>query len=120
MSASLNNKTISTRLHSIGCHLAIPADALADWLGVTPARLLEVGRSFPADFCFDLEVVDADAVEKGASAPRGVRVFTEHGALLAGCLLNTPTTVARAVELTRVCVALRRQDRGPHPLALAG
>lgn len=113
-----STQTIAPSLLTVGCHLVIPHDALAEWLGVTPMRLREVSRPFPADFCFDLEVAEADAVEPGA--PRGVRVFTEHGALLAGCLLNTPTTVARAVELTRACVALRRRDRRPHALALAG
>ncbi len=120
MTPSPASEPASTRLHSVGDHLVVLHSELAAFYAITPGQLLEISRSFPADFCFNLETETTDSAPDGGEHPWETRVFTEHGALLAGCLLNTPTTLARAVQLTRTCVSLRRQDRTRHTLALAG
>jgi len=116
MSQTSELAPLLNRLLPVGSHLVIPHPDLADFYGVTPAHLFEVSRAFAADFCFVLEDGDEAAMADGHGS---VRVFTEHGALLAGCLLNTPGALARAVTLTRACIARRRLDRPPDPRALA-
>lgn len=91
---------------------------LAAFYGVPTKRLNEqVTRNadrFPADFMFRLTREEKDElVEKcshlaGLKHSRAVpRVFTEHGAIMAASVLNTPRAVEMSVFVVRAFVRLR-------------
>ena len=95
---------------------------LAALYGVTTKRLNEqVGRNaerFPEDFAFKLtkqEVVDLRSQIATSSDIPGThggrryqpRVFTEHGAIMAAAVLNSPRAVEVSVFVVRAFVKLR-------------
>lgn len=95
---------------------------LADLYGVTTKRLNEqVGRNaerFPEDFAFKLtkqEVIDLKSQIATSSELTGghggrrkpARVFTEHGAIMAAAVLNSPRAVEVSVFVVRAFVKLR-------------
>lgn len=101
--------------------LKVMTDAdLAKVYGVTTKRLnQQVVRNadrFPDDFSFVLtqqEVAILRLQIATSSSGHGgrryrVRVFTEHGAVMAASVLNTPIAVAASIEVVRAFVRLRQ------------
>ncbi|MSR86586.1 ORF6N domain-containing protein [Candidatus Peribacteria bacterium] len=92
---------------------------LAQIYGITTARLNQQVRRniarFPADFAFVVtEKEFAGLMLQFATSKigRGGRrklpfVFTEHGAVMVACILNTPVAVAASILVVRAFVRLR-------------
>lgn len=100
-----------------GQKVIIDAD-LAELYGVTTKRLNEQVRRnknrFPKDFVFQLtkaekqEVVAiCDHLKKLKFSPALPLVFTEHGAIMAASVLNTPRAIEVSVQVVRAYVKLR-------------
>lgn len=110
---------IAERIFVVRGHKVIVDSDLAALYGVATGRFNEAVRRnrarFPADFMFQL---DADEIESlrsqiAISKPgRGGRryapyVFTEHGAIMAATILNTPRATEVSVFVVRAFVQLR-------------
>ena len=92
---------------------------LARLYGVTTKRLNEQVRRnidrFPADFMFQLTEDEVEILRSQfatSSDSHGGRryapfVFTEHGAIMAATVLNTPRAVDMSVQVVRAFVKLR-------------
>ncbi|HQR54425.1 MAG TPA: ORF6N domain-containing protein [Burkholderiaceae bacterium] len=90
---------------------------LAALYGVETRRLNEQVRRnrarFPADFIFELSATEfADLKSQSATSSWGGRrklpmAFTEHGAIMAATVLNTPRAVQVSVYVVRAFVQLR-------------
>lgn len=92
---------------------------LATLYGVTTKRLNEQVRRnherFPEDFRFQLSQEEHEALRSHfatSNAGRGGRrylpyVFTEHGAIMAAAVLNTPRAVEMSLYVVRTFVRLR-------------
>ena len=80
---------------------------------------------FPADFRFQLTVEEAESLrsqivtsKKGRGGRRYLPwVFTEHGALMAATVLNSPRAVQMSVFVIRAFVRLRVYARGHAEIA---
>lgn len=91
---------------------------LAELYGVTPRRLNEqVQRNrerFPEDFAFYLEINDIRILKSqfATSSWGGKRkpplAFTEHGAIMAATVLNSPRAAEMSVYVVRAFVKLRQ------------
>jgi hypothetical protein len=92
---------------------------LAEFYGVTTKRLNEqVKRNkgrFPEDFAFRLTeeerselVAKCDYLVKLKYSPTLPHAFTEHGALMAASVLNTPQAVGMSVFVVRAFVMMRQ------------
>jgi hypothetical protein len=92
---------------------------LAALYGVTVKRLnQQVTRNrerFPDDFCFQLTEAEWRSLrlQNETSKRRGGRrympfAFTEHGAIMAATVLNSPQAVQMSVAVVRAFVRLRR------------
>jgi hypothetical protein len=93
---------------------------LAALYGVPTKRLNEQVRRnaerFPADFCFRLSAAEVACLRSQfatSNTGRGGRrflpfAFTEHGAIMAANVLNSPRAVAMSVHVVRAFVRLRR------------
>ena len=92
---------------------------LADLYGVTTKRFNEqVKRNierFPVDFMFQLSteekaevVAKCDHLQKLKYSPHLPRVFTEHGAIMAASVLNSPRALEMSVFVVRAFVRLRQ------------
>lgn len=101
-----------------GERVIIDAD-LADFYGVTTRRLNEQVRRnaerFPADFMFPLNheekakvVAICDHLSKLRYSNSLPNAFTEHGAIMAASVLNSPRAVEMGVFVVRAFVNLRR------------
>ena len=102
-----------------GQRVIIDAD-LAELYGVATKRLNEQvkrnGDRFPEDFMFRLteeekaEVVAmCDHLHKIKFSPQLPYVFTEHGAIMAASILNSPEAVAMSVFVVRAFVQMRER-----------
>ena len=116
------NERIEDQIHTVrGKRVMLDAD-LARLYGVTTKRLNEQVRRnadrFPEDFAFKLENHDVAslrsqiATSNELSRGHGGRryqpwVFTEHGAIMAASVLNTPRAVEVSVFVVRAFVKLR-------------
>src|SRR5688572_999474 len=90
---------------------------LASLYGVTAKRLSEQVRRnrarFPADFSFSIEINQIQILVPQFAAPswggrRGhTLAFTEHGAIMAATVLNSPRAVEMSVYVVRAFVKLR-------------
>ena len=101
-----------------GQRVILDAD-LARLYGVTTKRLNEQVRRnaerFPSDFMFQLTDEEAhnlrsqNATSSSGYGGRRYRAyaFTEHGALMAATVLNTPTAVNASVYVVRAFIRLR-------------
>ncbi len=100
-----------------GQKVVIDAD-LAELYGITTKRLNEQVRRnrgrFPKDFMFPLTaaekaevVANCDHLRKLKFSPALPLAFTEHGALMAASVLNTPRAVEMSLYVVRVFVRLR-------------
>ena len=101
-----------------GHKVLLDAD-LADLYGVTTKRLNEqVKRNperFPEDFLFPLTaeekaqvVANCDHLQRLKFSPALPNAFTEHGAIMAASVLNTPRAVEMSVFVVRTFVRLRQ------------
>ena len=95
---------------------------LADLYGVTTKRLNEQVRRnrerFPKDFLFQLTetekaevVANCDHLTKLKFSPNPPYAFTEHGAIMAASVLNSPSAVEVSVYVVRAFVQLRELAR---------
>jgi len=100
-----------------GEKVIIDAD-LAALYGVTTRRLNEQVRRdrerFPGDFMFRLSkeekakvVANCDHLRSLKYSPTHPFAFTEHGALMAASVLNTPHAVVVSVHVVRAFIRLR-------------
>lgn len=103
-----------------GQRVMLDAD-LAELYGVTTKRLNEqVKRNsdrFPEDFMFQLNQKEADflrsqfaTLKKGRGQHKKYLpyVFTEHGALMAANILNSPIAIQASVQVVRAFIRLRQ------------
>lgn len=132
----MKNKPVAVSLERIaqsilvlrGHRVLLDAD-LAALYGVKTKRLNEQVRRnldrFPEDFMFQLTDEEQAALRSQfatSKASRGGRrylpyVFTEHGAIMAASVLNTPRAVEMSIYVVRTFVKLR--DAGVEPGAQA-
>ena len=114
----LATERIAERILLIRCKKVMLDADLAEFYGVETRRLNEqmkrnIGR-FPQDFCFQLTrdeyaaLRSQFAISKGRGGRRYMPyVFTEHGALMAATVLNTPLAVDVSLHVVRAFVRLR-------------
>lgn len=114
------NKPIESIILTVrGQKVVLDAD-LAKLYGVPTRRLNEqVKRNadrFPEDFAFrltgdeKLEVVtNCDHLSKLKYSPQAPMAFTEHGAIMAATILNSPQAVSMSVFVVRAFVKMREQ-----------
>jgi ORF6N domain-containing protein len=103
-------------------HRVLLDTELAALYGITTKRFNEQVRRnakrFPADFMFQLNALEAQALRSQiatSNAPRQGRggrrylpySFTEHGAIMAATILNSPRAVEMSVYVVRAFVKLR-------------
>jgi hypothetical protein len=114
----VESSEIARRILILRGHKALIDADLAALYGVSTKRLNEqVKRNkarFPADFVFQLSVAERDKVvancdhlSKLKFAPTLPYAFTEHGALMAASVLNTPRAVEVSLYVVRAFVRLR-------------
>ena len=110
-----------------GEKVIIDAD-LAEAYGVTTKALNQAIRRnaerFPPDFMFRLTkeekqevVTNCDHLENLKFSPVNPRAFTEHGAIMAASVLNSPKAVEVSVFVVRAFVQLREVLAGHKELA---
>ena len=110
-----------------GEKVIIDAD-LAEAYGVTTKALNQAIRRnanrFPADFIFRLTkeekqevVTNCDHLDNLKFSPVNPRAFTEHGAIMAASVLNSPKAVEVSVFVVRAFVQLRVAIAGHKELA---
>jgi len=110
---------IESRILLIRGEKVILDSDLAELYGVTTKRLNEqVKRNkerFPSDFMFQVSAAETEhlrsqsATSKSARGGRRYRpyAFTEHGAIMAASVLNTPRAVEVSVHVVRAFINLR-------------
>jgi len=112
---------LQERIFTIRGEKVILDSDLAEIYGVETKRLNEQVRRntdrFPSDFSFELTQGEADDVKRlrsqFATLKRGQhrkylpRVFTEHGALMAANVLNSPRAVEMSVFVVRAFTKMR-------------
>ena len=116
-------------IHLRGQRVLLDAE-LAALYGVTTKRLNEqVKRNaarFPKDFLFrlsadDVETLNRSQIATGSQKHRDPRfppnAFTEHGAIMASMVLNSPRAVEMSVYVIRAFVHLREMLSSNHELA---
>jgi len=102
-----------------GRKVIVDAD-LAEIYGVTTKALNQAVRRnterFPADFVFRLTakektevVTNCDHLARLKFSPALPRAFTEHGAIMAATVLNSPEAVAMSVYVVRAFIRTREQ-----------
>jgi hypothetical protein len=113
-------KRLDSMILTIRGHKVLVDADLASIYGVTTKRLNEqVKRNtdrFPADFVYQLNAIEkakvvanCDHLAKLKFAKALPYVFTEHGALMAAMVLNSPEAVAMSVYVVRAFVRMREQ-----------
>lgn len=116
--SSLSTQHIVPLIHTIRGQRVIFAADLAKLYGVKTKQLnQQVKRNiekFPADFMFQLTADEADAsrsqivtLKKGQNIKYRPYAFTEHGAIMAANVLNSPQAVAMSVYVVRAFVQQR-------------
>jgi hypothetical protein len=117
--------SIAERIHLIRAQRVVLAKDLAELYGVTTYRLNEqVTRNkarFPPDFMFQLTIQEVSALRSQsailANKGRGKHpkylpyAFTEHGAVMAATVLNSPVAVEASILLVRAFIQLREMLR---------
>ena len=109
---------ITSRIKVIRQHRVILAADLAELYGVPVRRLNEQVRRnadrFPVDFAFQLTAEEWISLKSQIATSKGrggVRklpwAFTEHGAIQAANVLNSPRAVQVGLSVVRAFVALR-------------
>ncbi len=118
--SSLSTDNILLLIHTIRGQRVILAADLAKLYGVQTHRLNEAVKRnkvrFPADFIFQLTRTEAVAHStsqiailnsQGANIKHLPYAFTEHGAIMAANVLNSPQAVAMSVYIVRAFVQQR-------------
>jgi hypothetical protein len=106
------------RILTLRGHRVILDADLAELYGVTTKRLNEqVKRNadrFPSDFMFRLTarekaevVANCDHLQRLKFSPTIPCAFTEHGAVMAASVLNSPEAVEASVFVVRAFIAMR-------------
>lgn len=128
MEHPLSNPDIESRVLLLrGQKVLLDVD-LAELYGVTTRRLNEQVRrnfeKFPPDFSFILDfreksevVANCDHLKNLRFSATVPRAFTEHGALMAASILNSPTAIQVSLEVIRAFTRLRRVLASNHELA---
>jgi hypothetical protein len=117
MPPSVPVERIERAIHVVRGEKVVLDEDLAALYGVTTKRLNEqvtrnAGR-FPSDFSFVLSEKEfARLRSQIATASRAMRrspprVFTEHGAVMAACVLNSPVAVETSVLVVRAFARMR-------------
>ena len=117
----LSREHVKECIHAVrGQRVMLDAD-LAAVYGVTTKRLNEqVKRNqqrFPIDFGFQLSLEEAQELQRSrsqiATLKRGQNIkyrpyaFTEHGAIMAATVLNSPQAVQMSVFVVRAFIKMR-------------
>jgi hypothetical protein len=118
--SSLSTDNILPLIHTIRGQRVILATDLAKLYGVRTLRLNEAVKRnksrFPSDFLFQLtriEALDHSRSQiailnaQGANIKHLPYAFTEHGAIMAANVLNSPQAVAMSVYIVRAFVQQR-------------
>lgn len=121
---------LARRIHLIrGQKVMLDAD-LAELYEVPTKRLNEQVRRnlerFPSDFMFQLTAEEYEALRSQIATSNGGRggrrylpyVFTEHGALMAATVLNSPRAIEMSVFVVRAFVQLREMLASHRELAI--
>jgi hypothetical protein len=120
-SGEIEPKDIVSRILSVRGQRVLFDSDLAEVYGVTTKRLnQQVNRNierFPADFIFSLEpqelanlklqIATSSLSQSHGGARKPPRMFTEHGAIMAATVLNSPRAVQMSVYVVRAFVKLR-------------
>lgn len=119
-SLAIPTERITSAIRVVRGHKVIVDADLAALYGVETRRLNEQVRRnidrFPDDFMFQLSAEETAALmsQFAISKPRGrggrrkpALVFTEHGALMAATILNSPRAVEVSLYVVRAFVRLR-------------
>jgi hypothetical protein len=101
-------------------HRVLLDSELAALYGVTTKRLNEQvkrnAKRFPEDFIFRLSRIETEALNRSQNATGSQKhrdprfapyAFTEHGAIMAATILNSPRAVEMSVYVVRAFVQLR-------------
>lgn len=121
MAEPLSTENILSLIHTIRGQRVILADDLAKLYGIPTKRLNEAVKRnkarFPSDFMLQLTADEWDEVKslrsQNATLKRGEHkkyvphAFTEHGAIMAANILNSPQAVAMSVYIVRAFVQQR-------------
>jgi ORF6N domain len=119
ISTAIITARIERQIHLIRGERVLLDSDLAALYGVTTKRFNEQIRRnaarFPADFMFQLHADEAETLRSqiATSKPgRGGRrylalAFTEHGAIMAATILNSPRAIEISVYVVRAFVQLR-------------
>jgi len=111
-----------------GLRVLVDSD-LAALYGVTTTRLNQQFRRnrsrFPADFALEIEPKEADNLMlQNATSSSGyggrrkpIILYTEHGAIMAATVLNSPRAVQMTVYVVRAFVRLRQMTASHASLA---
>jgi hypothetical protein len=119
--SSLSTQDVLPLIHTIRGQRVILAGDLAGLYGVKTKRLNEQIRRnlvrFPADFMFQLTADEVEAHQNSrsqfATLKQGHNIkfrpyaFTEHGAIMAANVLNSPQAVAMSVYVVRAFIQQR-------------
>ena len=119
-----------TRIVTIrGERVILDAD-LADLYGVPTKQLNQQIRRnperFPSDFCFTLTGDEWDSLRSQIATLKNGRgqhrkflpyAFTEHGALMAAGVLNSPRAIQVSIYIVRTFIEMRRAADGTKELA---
>src|SRR5687768_12338339 len=114
------NAPIESRIVAVRGRKVILAADLAEVYGVETKRLNEQVRRnrdrFPEDFCFQITPSEAKSLRsQSATLKRGQHpkylpfAFSEHGAIMAATVLNSPEAVKMSVYVVRAFVQMREQ-----------
>jgi hypothetical protein len=120
-SSGLSTESIEHRIFTIrGRRVILDAD-LARLYGAPTFRLNEAvkrnSKRFPADFCFQLTrdeatiLISQSAISSGAHGGRRTLpwAFTEHGAMMAANVLNSPRAVQMSIFIVRAFLRMRQE-----------
>jgi hypothetical protein len=127
-STALAARTPEQCITRVRGHVIILDSDLATLYGVTVKRLnQQVTRNqdrFPEDFCFQMTErewrslrLHSATLKRGQHRKYTPYVFTEHGAIMAATVLNSPPAVQMSVAVVRAFVKLRRMALSVEALA---
>lgn len=119
MKALIPSDLIEKRILLIRGERVMVDSDIAELYGVTTKRLNEQakrnGDRFPDDFMFQLTqeeksevVANCDHLKKLKFSPVLPYVFTEHGAIMAAAILNSPIAVEASIQVVRSFIRLRQ------------
>jgi len=119
---------VQSRILTIRGHRVMIDADLAEVYGVTTSRLNEQvkrnAKRFPKDFIFQLTadekaevVAKCDNLFRLKFSPKLPFAFTEHGAIMAASVLNSPRAVEASVFVVRAFVKMREALTSTRELA---